>query len=215
MNEILYMKLELNPHVTAEQVHISDISETWCKNPHVLEACRGVEVKLNTPVKGKSRTIYSAMDLIQMIQAQVENVEVTLLGEEDLMISLEPESHVPMWWEWCKVVFLAGIIFFGSAFAIMTFNNDVGVKSVFEEVYQWSMGQTSNGFSVLEISYSVGLGIGILVFYNHFRRKTRIADPTPLEVEMRQYENDINTAILREDARMRKHAKKVSVGGNS
>ena len=215
MNETLYMKLEQNPSVTAEPVSIGDISATWCKDKKVLQACRSVPVKLNPSIRGKSRTIYSAMDLVQMIQEKVENVEVTVLGEEDLIISMAPQSKSAVWIEWTKVVLIAVIIFLGSAFAIMTFNNDVGVKPVFGDIYQWMMGEPSDGFTLLEQSYSIGVGLGILVFYNHFRRKNRIADPTPLEVEMRQYETNINEAILQEDARMQKHQNGTqSAGGN-
>ena len=202
MSETLYMKLEQNPQVTTDNVHISDISDTWCRDKHILAKCRAVKVK-NLAPGPKSRTIYSAMELVQMIQEAVEDVEVTVLGEQDIIVSRHPGQKCNPVWEWCKTIGIALIIFFGSAFAIMTFNNDVGVKDVFQELHQWVTGNPSDGFTALEISYTIGLGIGILVFYNHFRKKSRIADPTPLEVEMRQYETDVNIAIIQEDARMK------------
>ncbi len=202
MSETLYMKLDQNPQVTTDAVHISDISDTWCRDKHILAKCRAVRVK-NLDPGPKSRTIYSAMELVQMIQEAVEGVEVTVLGEQDIIISRHPGQKCSPVWEWCKTIGIAVVIFFGSAFAIMTFNNDVGVKDVFKELHQWVTGTASDGFSALEISYTIGLGIGILVFYNHFRRKNRISDPTPLEVEMRQYETDVNMAIIQEDARMK------------
>ena len=52
---------------------------------------------------------------------------------------------------------------------------------------------------MLEISYSIGLGLGILVFFNHFLKWKMNADPTPLEVEMRTYEEDICKTLI-EDA---------------
>ncbi len=203
MSETLYLKLEQNPQVTADSVHISDISETWCKDKHILAECRAVKVKNLNPGP-KSRTIYSAMELVQMIQESVEDVEVTVLGEQDIIISRHPGEQCNPVWEWCKTIGISLVIFFGSAFAIMTFNNDVGVKDVFDELHVWVMGSASEGLSALEISYTVGLAVGILVFYNHFRKKTRISDPTPLEVEMRQYETDVNTAIIQEDSRLKK-----------
>ena len=202
MSETLYMKLEQNPQVTTDTVHISDISDTWCRDKHILAKCRAVKVKNLTPGP-KSRTIYSAMELVQMIQEAVEGVEVTVLGEQDIIVSRYPGQKCNPVLEWCKTIGIALIVFFGSAFAIMTFNNDVGVKDVFQELHQWVMGCPSDGFTALELSYTVGLGIGILAFYNHFRKKSRIADPTPLEVEMRQYETDVNIAIIQEDARMK------------
>ncbi len=202
MSETLYMKLEQNPEVTTDAASIADISDTWCRDTYILSRCRAVKLKNLTPGP-KSRTIYSAMELVQMIQEAVEDVEVVVLGEQDIIVSRRPEQKCNPLWEWSKTIGIAVVIFFGSAFAIMTFNNDVGVKDVFDELHQWVMGSPSDGFTALELSYTLGLGIGILVFYNHFRRKSRIADPTPLEVEMRQYETDVNMAIIQEDARMR------------
>lgn len=41
----------------------------------------------------------------------------------------------------------------------------------------------------------------IIIFYNHIGRRKYEKDPTPLEVEMRLYEDDANTAIINESAR--------------
>ena len=78
----------------------------------------------------------------------------------------------------------------------MTFNNDVGVNQVFQQVYELMTGQPSDGFTMLEITYSIGIAVGIIVFYNHFGGKKITKDPTPMEVEMRQYENDVNTTLI-------------------
>ena len=53
-----------------------------------------------------------------------------------------------------------------------------------------------SGFSVLELTYCVGLIVGILAFFNHFGGKKFTVDPTPMEVEMRLYENDIQTTLI-------------------
>ena len=49
---------------------------------------------------------------------------------------------------------------------------------------------------MLEISYSIGISVGILVFFNHFGKKRFSVDPTPMEVEMRLYENDIESTLV-------------------
>ena len=48
----------------------------------------------------------------------------------------------------------------------------------------------------MEVSYSIGLAVGILVFYNHFGPKKLSKDLTPIEVEMRKYETEINQALI-------------------
>ena len=49
---------------------------------------------------------------------------------------------------------------------------------------------------MLEFMYSIGMIVGILIFFNHFGGKKFSVDPTPMEVEMRLYENDIQTTLI-------------------
>ena len=83
----------------------------------------------------------------------------------------------------------------------MTFNNDSNVTDVFANIYYLTMGVESDGFTVLEFSYSVGITIGILVFFNHFAKWKLTADPTPIEVEMRLYEDNLNKTIIQNHGR--------------
>ena len=46
----------------------------------------------------------------------------------------------------------------------MAFNNDVGGTKLFGQIYELVMGKQSDGFTVLEVTYSIGLTFGILVF---------------------------------------------------
>jgi stage V sporulation protein AA len=60
------------------------------------------------------------------------------------------------------------------------------------------MGQEKPPVTELEISYSIGLGIGIIVFFNHIRNKKLTKDLTPLEVEMKKYNEDLIMAKIAE-----------------
>lgn len=107
-------------------------------------------------------------------------------------------------WKSVKVAVLCVLIFIGSAFSIMVFNNDVGVDDVFARTYELLTGQPSSGYTVMELMYSVGIAVGVIVFYNHFGKKRFTDDPTPIEVQMRLYEDDVNTALAAESSRRNK-----------
>ena len=49
---------------------------------------------------------------------------------------------------------------------------------------------------MLEICYSIGLGLGILVFFNHIGHKKVTHDPTPIQVQMRTYEQEVDTTFI-------------------
>ena len=75
------------------------------------------------------------------------------------------------------------------------------VCELFLDVYTRFLPQMTPGFSVLEISYSIGIGLGVVLYFNHFGRRKFTQDPTPLEVEMRVYEDDIDTTIIEQNDR--------------
>lgn len=78
----------------------------------------------------------------------------------------------------------------------MAFNNDIGVNDVFSKLYSQTIGAPSNGVTELEICYSIGLSVGVLLFFNHFGKKKITHDPTPVQVEMRKYEKDIDDTFI-------------------
>ena len=89
----------------------------------------------------------------------------------------------------------------------MAFNNDVSIDDAFEKFYLQVMGTESNGMTELEVSYCIGLPVGILVFFNHFGKKKITPDPTPIQVAMRKYEQDVDTTYIETSSRKGKSKK--------
>ena len=76
-----------------------------------------------------------------------------------------------------------------------------GYSQAFEEIYVEFTGMEYTGFTVLEISYSIGIGLGAVFFFNHFGKRKLTQDPTPMEVEMRTYEDSVDTTIIEQEER--------------
>ena len=98
------------------------------------------------------------------------------------------------------VLVVALIVFLGSGFTIMTFNQDVSVGKLFDKINQMVLG-TKDGHNVIEIAYSVGIGVGIVLFFNHFSRKKLEKELTPIQIEMRNYEQEMNYAFIEDASR--------------
>ena len=78
----------------------------------------------------------------------------------------------------------------------MAFNNDISITGVFEQFYYQMTGQEKPDFSELEVMYSVGLALGIIVFFNHFGNKKLSDDITPIEVELFKHKKDTLDTIV-------------------
>ena len=145
----------------------------------------------------------SVMDLITEIQKREPDLEINPIGEPNFIITYKNEPDPRLIWQWCKIIFVGLATFFGAGFSIMTFNNDVDLGSLFSDIYTQVTGQPSNNFTVLEITYSIGIGLGVLFFFNHFGHMKITTDPTPMQIQMRLYEDDVNTTIIEDIDRMK------------
>lgn len=195
----LYIKAERNSKVDRRSVVLGDIARMECSDPHVVSRLKTLKV-LAMPQDGKTPMVVSMLKIIQLIHTVYPDLEVQNLGDPEAVVEFNRKQPSRIW-EFFKVALVCCIVFFGSGFAIMTFNNDVSVNHIFKEMYQLMMGKPSNGFTTLEVSYSLGLALGITIFYNHFAGKKITRDPTPIEVEMRAYEDSVNNAIVENSGR--------------
>ena len=78
----------------------------------------------------------------------------------------------------------------------MAFNNDISITGVFEHFYSQILGKEKPVFSELELFYSIGLAVGIVVFFNHIGNKKLSDDVTPIEVEMNKHRKDTYETII-------------------
>ena len=200
MSDTLYIQLDMNILIKHPHVYLQDIARLSCSNSKALNRLRVLPVaNLNPDTPG--RYTMSVMDLVDLIQKKEPDLDITPLGELSFILTYQPPGKPQMIFEILKVVFISLASFFGAAFSIMTFNTDADVGTLFKQIYQQVTGNVSNGFTILEISYSIGLAAGVLFFFNHFGRKKFSADPTPMQVQMRQYEDNVNTTLLEESSR--------------
>ena len=190
MQENIYIKVALRVVVSHKNVVIKDIATVYCSNEELLTRIKELPLVVMEPKKNSQYAV-SIMKLIAMIDTIDSNLNVVNLGEEEFLIEYQPEKADNKIFEYCKTIFVAAIIFFGAAFSIMTFNTDVSVTDVFANVYNLVMGESGKGQGIIELSYCIGLPVGILVFFNHFSSKKVRKDPTPIQIEMRKYEKDV------------------------
>ena len=151
-NVTLYIKGERNVKVTKPDIYLEDIVSMECSDKTVLPGIRRLKI-LKISGKKEQRKVLSVLDIITCIHAAYPEVEVQNLGETDMIITCEQQKKTSVLLYGIKVVLVSAIIFFGSAFSIMAFNNDVGGTELFGQIYEQVTGKKSDGFTVLEITY--------------------------------------------------------------
>ena len=193
--ETLYLKLERNVEVEKEDVQLSDLGKLVCANKDILAHAKAMKIYKFRDTKPQ-RQVVSVMKIIESLQKLYPELTVENLGETDIIMERVRVKREKGPAQWLKIAFVCLICFFGTAFTIMAFHNDIGINKVFMKVYEMIAGEASDGFTILEVAYSIGLAIGIIVFFNHIGGRRITKDPTPIEVEMRIYEDDVNNALV-------------------
>ena len=197
---ILYIKGEQSIEVKKRDVTLGDLVKMECSDTKVLPKLKSHNV-LKIPDQGKHRYVLSILTIIECIHKEYPHLEIQNMGAADIIVTYEEQQKTHPFIQAGEITFVTLLSFIGAAFAIMTFNNDSELPKLFSQIYELVMGKQQEGFGILELTYSLGLGVGILLFFNHFGKRRFTIDPTPIEVEMRLYENDLQTTIVSDYSR--------------
>ncbi len=200
MEDILYIKIEQNIPVQKKDLKLKDVATLYSTNRTMVQKLEK-EPFYTIPNEGPKLTMFTITKVYETVHRVYPQITIENLGEKDFIVEYEEPKKPSRLWDYTKAVLVAAVVFFGAAFTIMTFNEDVNVSGVFDKIFKMVTGEVRTGGGILEISYAIGLPIGILVFYNHFKRRDIKNDPTPIQVEMRTYEEQMNKAMLKSSSR--------------
>lgn len=229
MSILVYIKPDKHTEVYDRQVSLGQVAQVLCRDRELEMRCKE-RIVLQITENREAHYVLSVMDLVAKIQEIHPQVEVINLGESDLIVGYLPKPRRRGIDQWIKTALVCLIVFFGGAFAIMTFNNDGSVSQIFQDIDRLVLGtgkemregtaeedasdqdtsstdpagasQTkTTGVWILEISYSVGLVLGVTIFFNHFGKRKITLDPTPIEVQMRLYEDQVGTTVIQNASR--------------
>ncbi|QUI21972.1 stage V sporulation protein AA [Vallitalea pronyensis] len=194
----IYIKADRKVQIiSTKDVLIRDIAKIEGKKEVVDRIYKLRIMKVNG--NEKKNYLLSILQIIKKIQEVFPDAAIHNVGEEETIISYSPfkkESKHKLLIKVVKVAFVCLILFTGGGIAIMTFHTDAAVPDVFVRLYSLFLGHENLNPIIIEIPYSIGIATGIIVFFNHFSSKRLTDDPTPIEVEMRLYERDVDDCII-------------------
>ena len=186
--QTIYIKAVQNLVVYDKKVTLGDILKIECTNIGILRAVKQMDFY---SFNHEHANVFSILKVIERIHKEYPNLQIVNCGEEDFVVEYKKSTVTNKFLEKIKLILVCVLVFFGSAFTIMTFHNDIGIEDVFERFYVQLMGMEKPMVTSLEISYSIGLGTGIILFFNHISKKKISHDPTPIEVELKKYNKDL------------------------
>ncbi len=192
---VVYLKCERSVEVQSQDVYLKDLASIRCMDSVVNVKMKALKVH-HFPKEGNKRCVISVLRLVELMEQVCPNITIQSVGEPDVLVEWIDVNKHKGWQQWMKAAVVCLVSFCGTAFTIMAYHNDVGINDVFTEVYRMVMNREPGGLNVLEVSYSIGLALGIIVFFNHIGGRRITKDPTPIEVALRNYEEDVDRALI-------------------
>ncbi|MCD8216355.1 MAG: stage V sporulation protein AA [Clostridiales bacterium] len=192
----IYIKPQKKVNITGKsEVRIKDVADVLAEGglkSHVEN------LKLITLEGDKKKNyLISVLDIAERINSALPGQTINNLGETDTVIEYSPKGKKQnKVFLWTKVIFISLILLTGSATAIMSFHSDAQISTVFENYYYIFFNEKIENPMLIDLPYSIGLALGIIVFFNHFSGKKITDDPTPIEVEMSVYESEVTDNLI-------------------
>ncbi len=194
MADFIYLNLSESVLAEKRKVTIKDVTKLVCDNPDVK--CGVEKIELMNFSGTKEQQVISILDIIEEIHKEYPETQIINLGQPEVIVYYKAYDTSDKIKQKVKLVFICLIAFLGAGFSIISYNSDVNLTGQLDLLQNLFVGESESGFMVAGIAYSVGLLIGIIIFFNHGTNKKFSDDPTPLQVQMRTYEEEVNKTII-------------------
>nr|WP_040513006.1 stage V sporulation protein AA [Gracilibacillus halophilus] len=192
MEQKVYLRLKKKITVDQYQVlTIHDIAHVT-GNFRELEDIRQLKIYELTK-QDKNVSVIDGFHLIDVLLSAYPNLTFELVGPNQVIVDIKKGSRK------ASPILIACIwllLCIGSAMAIMHFHFDVDMKQVHQSLHTYLTGEESEKPLWIQVPYSLGLGIGMILFFNHVFKKRFNEEPSPLEIEMFNYQEDLDQYLV-------------------
>lgn len=194
-DKTIYLKMDAKIKLRGDVIRIGDLGKVYCEESTVVNKIKTIQV-YRLQKSDKNRCVIGVLKVIELIHQEYPAFAVDIVGETETIVEQITGKSKPLWMDWIKIALVSAICFFGTMYTIMSYHNEISIIDLFDKTYTLVTGQETDGFTALEAAYSIGLSLGIIIFYNHIGKRKLTPDPSPVTVEMRTYEDDVNRSLV-------------------
>lgn len=136
--------------------------------------------------------------VIRSIRQIYPHIQIEGLGEPHALIEIKSQKARP---PFIILALVWLLLFIGSGLTIINFHADVSMLEVHQRIYELLTRKRLEHPYFLQIPYSIGIGLGMVLFFNHVFKKKFSEEPSPLEVENFLYQENTNRYVITQEYR--------------
>lgn len=189
--DIVYIRMRHRVQASPSQnLKIGDIAQIVASNKIRL-LVGSIPIHQVTP-EDKKLIVVDVMKVISAVGVSFPSVEVQTMGDAQTIVEVyySKNKFKPLFF---IVVWI--LLFIGAGLAVMNFHEDVSMQEVHQKIYKIITGEENLKPLILQIPYSIGLGAGMILFFNHLFKKRINEEPSPMEVEMFNYQQALDRYV--------------------
>ncbi|GGA60877.1 stage V sporulation protein AA [Ornithinibacillus halotolerans] len=189
MDGIIYLRMKRHLEIrNPMEIKLKDVAHLTSNSPQTATNLEELRIYRITE-KDKEIVIIDSFLIIKHLSERFPNVEIQLLGPEQTIIRINRYKKRPS-------VFIVALVwlllFIGTAMTIINFHYDVSMQAVQQKLHFLLTGEENEYPLWIQIPYSFGLGVGMILFFNHWFKKRFNEEPSPLEVEIHNYQKSLD-----------------------
>lgn len=194
----LYLRLRRKVEIRiGDQIRLGDIAE-WITEPE-YEQLVGNLLIYESKVEDGNRILIDMMRIMEKLYEAAPELRVIHFGEPHVLLEVSAERKKKTNRLLVAAVWL--LLFVGSGLTIMNFHTEASMFQVHQRIYELLTGERVSHPLVLQIPYSLGIGAGMVLFFNHLFKKKFNEEPSPLDVEMFAYQENLDQYVITEEYR--------------
>lgn len=174
-----------------DKILLKDIAQIIAED-HLLNQINEL-IMYRVKPEDRNIIIIDSMQVVERMKKVNPAIEIQLIGPSQTIIEvvykkrkISPVFFGLIWF----------LLFFGSMLTIMNFHEDVSMQDAHQRLYKIITGESVEKPLLFQIPYSIGLGLGMIIFFNHIFKKRLNEEPSPLEVEMFNYQQDLDRYVI-------------------
>lgn len=198
---VLYLRLKKRIYIKSEnQVKLGQVARLLTDDEGLEASLKGLPLYRHRRADG-NRVVIDLLQVVRMLRKEVPDLTVEAYGDPQVLIMIADKPVKP---RYVVLIFAWLLLFFGAGLAIMNFHTDVSMKEVHIRIVELITGRKNEHPLWFQIPYSLGVGLGMVLFFNHLFKKKFNEEPNPLEVELYLYQENMNDYVIADE--MRKQA---------
>jgi stage V sporulation protein AA len=136
-------------------------------------------------------------EVIQSIKDIYQDMNINLLVVDDIIINFESIKKDKT--KFLRVIIVTIIVFMGSIMAIMNFHSDVNMADSQRIIVEVLTGKPDEYLVYFQMFYSMGIGVGVALFFNRIIPNYSKQEPSPLDLKVKSLTLEIENQLKKQN----------------